>query len=158
MNWPRSNRLSPRTVLGAAGSLLLALTACSSGEAASWSSPAAASSTARQQVTTEAGAGGVRLSELGFRHGPDDFRVPDGLVLTGRVDQDNVVTLLMDQEQGRRVHDYLMTVLPGAGWTIEASSGDSIVFTTSGWEGAFTMTGEQAGLTLRRLEADASPG
>lgn len=145
--WP--NRLRTCAVLGA---LLFLLAACSAGDVAAPGSPAAGSSRAGDRSAAATDPGGVRLAELGFRNGPEDFRVPDGLVLTGRVDQDNVVTLLMDEAQGRRVHDYLMSSLPGAGWTIEGSSDDSIVFSTSGWEGALTVTAEQAGLTLRRVE------
>ncbi|SPF67703.1 Hypothetical protein PROPJV5_0662 [Propionibacterium ruminifibrarum] len=146
----RLNRLRTGVVLGAAGALL-SVAACSAGAAAPTQSPAVTSPAGGRTATT-IDQEGVRLTELGFRNGPADFTVPAGLVLTGRVDQDNVVTLLMDQGQGRRVHDHLMATLPGAGWTIEGSSDDSIVFSTSEWEGALTVTAGQAGLTLRRLE------
>ena len=117
-------------------------------------SPAGAGSSSGAQAPTspDADLPGVALTELGFRNGPEGFTVPAGLVLSERVDQTDVVTLITDGSQGRRVHDYLMAALPSMGWTIEGSSGDSIVFSGGGWQGAFTMTDEQAGLTLRRQE------
>ena len=172
---PRTRRASrvrvgaagPPSVLAAApaAALAVALAAgaagCSSPTDAvpsSTASSVAASATPRPPTGPDADPGTVPLSELGFRNGPEGFRVPSGLVLSGRVDQTNVVTFTMDGAQGRRLHEYLMTALPSMGWTIEGSSGDSIVFSASGWEGAFTMSDEQAGLTLRRLGSGPSSG
>lgn len=136
-----------------AGSLLIAgLAGCSSSQAGPGSATAASSGDATAAASGSGTAQpGQTLAGMGFRNGPRNFTVPDDLVLTDRVDQTNVVTLVMDGGQGHRVHDYLLAELPGQGWRIEASSEDSIVFSTDGWEGAFTTTDARAGLTLRRL-------
>ncbi|SER59439.1 hypothetical protein SAMN05443377_10391 [Propionibacterium cyclohexanicum] len=94
---------------------------------------------------------GVTLSSLGFMHGPAGFTVPAGLDLRDRVDQSNVVTLVVPAAQGQGLLDYLNASLPALGYTVTARSADSLIFEAPGWQGAFTMSDALAGLTLRRL-------
>lgn len=97
--------------------------------------------------------GGVTLAEVGVRYGPDGFSVPRGLVVAQVIDQTNVVTMVMDAEQGGLLYDYLSEHLDEMGFVIEGQSPDSLYFTVEGWEGAYTQANGVAGLTLR-----ADPG
>lgn len=94
---------------------------------------------------------GVTLASLGFQNGPEGFLVPQGLTFSQRVDQENVVTLIVPVRQGQGLLDFLNDNLGAQGYQIEGSSDDSLVFSSPDWEGAFTMSDEQAGLTLRAL-------
>ncbi|CUW09803.1 hypothetical protein EFN20_05645 [Propionibacterium freudenreichii] len=93
----------------------------------------------------------MTLASLGFVNGPQGFRVPDGLEQRQRVDQTNVVTLVVPGSQGQQLYDYLRNALSSLGFTLTAASGDSLIFDAPGWEGAFTMDDQLAGLTLRHL-------
>ena len=60
-----------------------------------------------------------------------------------------LINVIYDGADGPVVHDYLLANLAGMGFTVTASSIDSILWDNDEWDGAFTMTAEQAGLTLR---------
>lgn len=99
---------------------------------------------------------GVTLSSLGFANGPEGFRVPAGLELRQRVDQTNVVTLVVPGSQGHQFYDFLRSGLSSLGFTITAASSDSLIFDAPGWQGAFTMDDQIAGLTLRQVSASST--
>jgi len=91
----------------------------------------------------------VPLSELGFRHGPDGFSIPTGVTPVGGADLTELVNVIFAPADGQTVYDYLVANLAGMGCRVTAQSSDSIVWVDAGWDGAFTMTTAQAGLTLR---------
>ncbi|MFT8395711.1 hypothetical protein [Propionibacterium sp.] len=93
----------------------------------------------------------MSLASLGFLHAPENFSVPGGLYLQQTVDQSNVVTLVVPEEQGAELLNHLEATLPTEGFTITARSADSLIFSAPGWQGAFTMSDQVAGLTLRRV-------
>jgi hypothetical protein len=76
--------------------------------------------------------------------------LPDDLVITYRVDQPNVVTLVLSPSDSRRVLAHLQANLGAEHAVITGSSGDSLTFDLQGWQGAFTSNDQQAALTLRR--------
>ena len=93
---------------------------------------------------------GVTLASLGFQHGPAGFSLPRGLQITLRVDQSNVVTLVVPADQGELLGGYLRAHLPGLGWTITADSPDALLATGEQWDAALTTNSQAAALTLRR--------
>lgn len=96
-------------------------------------------------------AGGVSLSQLGFRHGPAGFvTVPSGVRLTQRVDQPNVVTVGFAAPAGAEIARWLETELPAAGFTVTSGGDEAVLFDGHGWSGAFTVGGGESALTLRR--------
>lgn len=134
--------------------LLFATSSCS-GDAGS--TPASTDASSPQSMISQAPSvnpsqlGGVTLTSLGIQNGPADFRVPEGLEFRQRIDQSNVVTLVVPGAQGQELYDFLHSGLSSMGFTITAASSDSLIFEAPGWEGAFTMDEGIAGLTLRRL-------
>lgn len=134
---------------------LLGLSACgqgTGGPSGDQSEPSAPASSLRPGPVPD---DGVQLSDSGIRNGPAGFSVPKGLVVQQVIDQENVVTLLMDDAQGQLLADYLVEHLDQMGFNVtgrDPASGTpaSLVFVAPGWEGAFTTGGATAGLTLRR--------
>lgn len=92
---------------------------------------------------------GVSLRDLGFQHAPSGFSVPEGLSIVERVDAANNVTLIVRTDDGDRISDYLRQHLAAMGFTITADEGLSILFTNATHDGAFTVTGDVAALSLR---------
>lgn len=100
-------------------------------------------------------AGGSWLADYGFANGPRGFSVPAGLAIGERVDQPNVVTLIVDADQSAQLAEYLATNLPVMGFEITARDSISgtpsaLIFEAPGWQGAFTRGEQRAALTLRR--------
>ncbi|EGY78750.1 hypothetical protein [Cutibacterium avidum] len=103
---------------------------------------------------TPAPAGEETLASLGFEYGPRNFRLPQGLDVTMRVDHVNNITLLTQPDTSGKMHDFLAQNLPASGFTVTGDGNGSLTFTsnspdTTGWTGAFTSSDEAAGLTLR---------
>lgn len=101
-------------------------------------------------VSSAVPPGGQPLGQLGIEHGPF-LTLPVGIRPTRTIDQPNVVTILVSTADGAKVIAHLKANLAKQGWTVTAESDDSLIFTTQGWEGAFTMSDDLAGLTLRRV-------
>lgn len=92
---------------------------------------------------------GVTLRSLGFSHGPNtQFSIPQGSVLTTRIDQANVVTLVFAEPSGQTLRDYFVRALPDAGFTIDSVADDALVFSGHGWNGSF-ITGSPSAVSLR---------
>ncbi len=100
-------------------------------------------------VATAAPEGGVLLSSLGYSFAPVGFSVPEGAVITERVDQNNTVVAVLTAPSGVEVASYLRETLPDQGWEITADDNDSLLFERGQEYGAFTVTGEYAALSLR---------
>ncbi len=92
----------------------------------------------------------VALSAYAISHGPAVFGLPAGLTVVQKVDQPNVVTLVLTAESSKNLESWLVKNLPTMGYRIDGSGGDSVVFTGVEWSGAYTRTDSVAGLTLRR--------
>lgn len=136
-------------VLGLAG--VVGLAGCSSGRGATPlpASPTPTPTEASPTTASPAPGPADSLAGRGFRHGPADLPLPDGLAIVGRVDNPNNVTLLVDHDQGRSTYEFLRTRLPAAGFTVEAAAGQSLVFSGQGWSGGYTVSPDLAALTLR---------
>lgn len=94
------------------------------------------------------------LRDLGLRYGPvDEVTLPVGVQVLERIDQPNVVTLVIEADEGEAAAAHLAATLPQAGFTVTASVPGSLTFTGLGWDGAFTTSPEVAGLTLREQAA-----
>lgn len=103
---------------------------------------------------TPARAGEETLASLGFEYGPRNFRLPQGLDVTMRVDHVNNITLLTGPDTSGKVHDFLADNLSASGFTVTGNADGSLTFIsnrgdTKGWSGGFTSSDEAAGLTLR---------
>lgn len=111
--------------------------------------------TTRPATARPVPAGGVTLAQLGFAHGPRDFSLPEGVRVVQRVDQSNVVTLVMDRPSGPELARWLRERAREEGVAIRADAGDALVYDVGvapgagGWSVAFTG-GEPSGLTLRK--------
>ncbi len=106
--------------------------------------------TASVPVTPTIPSDGVSLRALGFVNGPSTaFSIPQGSVLTTRIDHDDVVTLVFAAPAGSELEAYFTDALPKAGFTIKSSANDAITFTGYGWDGSF-VAAEESGVTLRR--------
>lgn len=93
---------------------------------------------------------GITLLALGFMHGPSaEFSIPQGSVLTRRVDQENVVTLVFAEPSGAVLQSYFVKALPSAAFSIEASADTALTFRGHGWSGSF-IAGTESAVTLRR--------
>lgn len=91
----------------------------------------------------------VTLAELGFRNGPvDRVPLPAGVRLAERIDQPNVVTIVITAPPGEEFIAFLADRLPEAGFEVRAASASGIVFSGFGWDGGATA-GEATALTLR---------
>ncbi|AQP45021.1 hypothetical protein [Tessaracoccus flavus] len=104
---------------------------------------------ASESVPLAVPADGVRLRDLGFLHAPSGFTVPEGLTIIERVDAANNVTAVVRTSDGGRIADYLRQHLPAMGFTITADRDLSLRFTDGTHDGAFTVTGDLAALSLR---------
>ena len=99
-------------------------------------------------------AGGVFLRDLRFDNGfsfsraPASFSIPAGVTPIGGANLQERINVIFAPEDGPVVYDYLMAHLDEMGCRITASSADSIVWDDGVWDGAFTMTATQAGLTF----------
>lgn len=96
-------------------------------------------------------AEGVALASLGFVNGPAGFSVPTGVAITERVDQPNVVTLVMTAPAGEAIASYLRKHLPSMGFTVTGDANASLTFGDGAWDGAFTSANGVSGLTLRKV-------
>jgi len=95
-------------------------------------------------------SGGVFLTDLGFTEAPPEFSVPAAAQMLSGYNIPELINVLYSGDDGPVVYAYLVKNLPGMGYTITARSADSILWQNDEWDGAFTMTSTQAGLTLRR--------
>lgn len=77
--------------------------------------------------------------------------LPSNLQLSTRVDQPNVVTVVLASPSPEVVEDYLRATLPGEGFTIDAraAAGEAMTFSGHGWIGGFTGTGGNSAVVLR---------
>ena len=148
------------TACGAApgpGDPTTSATPSSSATPTSPASPASPTNSAASPSPTATGSGsptalsGLTLRQLGFTNGPEEFSLPTDLVLATRVDQPNVVTLVLARPSPETVEDYLRATLPGSGFTIDAraDTGQAMTFVGHGWTGAFTGTGSTTAIVLR---------
>jgi len=96
--------------------------------------------------------GGVFLTDLGFTEAPPEFSVPASVKMQSGYNIPELINVLFAGADGPVVYAYLVANLPGMGYTITGQSADSIVWHNDDWDGAFTMTPAQAGLTLRRTQ------
>lgn len=95
---------------------------------------------------------GVTLRSLGLTHGPvDAVTLPPSVSVLERIDQENVITLVLAPDDGLPAAEHLVATLPAAGFQVTGSVPGSLTFTSPQWDGAFTTSPEVSGLTLRRL-------
>ncbi|BAK34362.1 hypothetical protein MLP_13480 [Microlunatus phosphovorus NM-1] len=95
---------------------------------------------------------GLTLRQLGFNNGPlDEFSLPSNLQISTRVDQPNVVTIVLASPSPELIEDYLRATLPQEGFTIDAraAAGQAMTFAGHGWTGGFTGTGANSAVVLR---------
>ena len=95
---------------------------------------------------------GLSLRQLGFNNGPlDEFSLPSNLQISTRVDQPNVVTIVLTSPSPELIEDYLRATLPQEGFTIDAraAAGQAMTFAGHGWTGGFTGTGANSAVVLR---------
>lgn len=93
---------------------------------------------------------GVYLASFGFTNAPPGFSVPASVKPLHGYNIPELIDVIYDGADGAIVHDYLLAHLGAMGYTITSSSADSIVWENDQWQGAFTMTSQRAGFTLRR--------
>lgn len=92
------------------------------------------------------------MRQLGFSNGPlDAFTLPSGLEISTRVDQPNVVSVVLAGPSPAVVEDYLRAVLPQQGFTIDAraADGQAMTFAGHGWTGGFTGAAGSSAVVLR---------
>jgi len=123
----------------------LALAGCSAMPAAT--NPTGNSPSPSPVVT--APPGGVLLTDAGFTHAPAGFSIPAGLTPASSTNLSQLVTVVFNPGDGGAVYAYLSANLGGMGCPVTAASADSITWKCGDWDGGFTMTPRQAGLTLR---------
>ena len=99
--------------------------------------------------TAVAPSDGATLTQLGFRNGPTDFWLPEGLVIRDRVDLESNITLTITSPARAELAAWRRRNLPAAGFEITADGQDSLLFKRGQWQGAFTVAGELSALTLR---------
>ncbi|MGJ6981375.1 hypothetical protein ACSDQ9_12730 [Aestuariimicrobium soli] len=107
-------------------------------------------STGTTAAATASAPAGTTLRAMGLVNGPADVTLPTDLTPVRVIDQPNVVTLIVRAADASRVQTHLEATLPAAGFTVDASSQDSLLFHDSVWDGAWTSSDELAGLTFRR--------
>lgn len=125
---------------GCVGTAATVLTGCAAGGS---THPTA------ERPSFAAPTGAQTLAQLGFTHGPRNFAVPAGVAITRRIDQDNVVTMMVGRADGTLIVAFLREHLTGWGWQLTGQSDDSLTFAQPGWDGAVTVSSQIAGLTLR---------
>ena len=94
---------------------------------------------------------GLTLRQLGFSNGPlDQFSLPSELQISTRVDQPNVVTIVLAGPSPEVIEDYLRATLPTEGFAIDAQAADgqAMTFEGHGWSGGFTGTGANSAVVL----------
>lgn len=96
--------------------------------------------------------GGVLLSSLGYQHAPADLAVPATAVITERVDQPNTVVAVLTAPSGLELAAWFRNTLPEQGWEITADGNNSLLFERGDLHGAFTVTGQFSGLSIRSDE------
>lgn len=152
--WTGLLRAGPAALIVAASCAVAGCTAAvaDSTVPASTAPASTASASAEVAIPTRSArpADSLGLAAYGLIHGPAAFGLPAGLLVEERVDQPNVVTLIFTPDSAATLAGWLTTHLEGMGYRVDASSHDSVVFTGSGWSGAFTGDSQIAGLTLRR--------
>jgi len=94
--------------------------------------------------------GGVFLADLSFSQAPDGFSIPKQALIISRANYPELIVVTFPGSDGPLVHGYLRDHLASMGFLITAQSADSILMESPAWQGAFTMTPDRAGLTLRR--------
>ncbi|WP_036920471.1 hypothetical protein [Propionicicella superfundia] len=125
--------------------LVLASGGCSAGTAGE-TTPASPGASVAVTIPSD----GITLRALGFSNGPGTaFSIPHGSVLTSRIDQENVVTMVFAEPSGETLRAYLVRALPAAGFTIAATADDALTFAGHGWSGSF-VGGAESAVTLRR--------
>lgn len=141
--------VDPRPCAKAAllGVLAAAVVLSGCGAADAQTSPSSPASSSSPQPAPD----GATLRSLGLSHAPATITVPREATITRRIDQPNVVTVLFAGGDAKPVLAHLTKNLPGEGFTITHSGGDSLIFTAPGWEGAYTASADLSGLTLRRV-------
>lgn len=105
-----------------------------------------------QPVSTAVPSGGTSLRQLGFANGPAGFSIPAEVLVAERVDQPNVVTLVLKAPSSSRIAAYLRANLPAMGFEVVGDKDDSLVFRDATYDGAFTAANDVSGLTLRRVQ------
>lgn len=93
--------------------------------------------------------GGIFLTDLKFTNAPAGFSIPARTQPMHGYNIPDIIDVIFTGSDGPIVHDYLVANLASMGYTITAMSSDSIVWSNDSWDGAFTMTADRAGLTLR---------
>ena len=129
-----------------AAALALALSGCGA------TTPAATTTATPTPASISVPPGGELLRDYGLSNAPANLAVPAGLVISGTVDQPNVVTLVTTSVNAD-VPGFLRDRLAGWGYRIEADANGSIIFTNDAWEGAWTCSSTECGLTVRNLLA-----
>ncbi|GAB3714540.1 hypothetical protein [Mariniluteicoccus flavus] len=148
---------TPRRVSSLVAAVVVAVTATSCGAAGEPPAlPTASPGPTRSPAPTPA-QGGATLAQLGFANGPRDFALPAAVRVDQRVDQSNVVTLVMTAPAGAELARWVREQAYAGGWTVTADGGDAVVFHRAetqgpGWNAAFTG-GDPSGLTFRRQPA-----
>lgn len=95
--------------------------------------------------------GGVSLAALGFRYGPADrVWLPNTVIIRTRVDQENVVTVVLDEPAGDTVAAFLRAHLPAGGFTITTDANGALIFNDPDWAGSFMSNERLCALTLRK--------
>lgn len=103
-------------------------------------------------ATPSATLAGLTLRQLGFENGPlEEFSLPGDLAISTRVDQPNLVTVIVSRPSPQTIEDYLRATLPGEGFTIDARAGTgaAMTFAGHGWTGGFTGTRGTSAIVLR---------
>ncbi|HEY5981495.1 MAG TPA: hypothetical protein VIT41_17860 [Microlunatus sp.] len=148
-------------VLAAGSAAAACLVGCGAEPAPADPTPSAAPTTATSPAPTTAlpptpsltaSPTGLTLRQLGFVNGPlDEFSLPDDLVIATRVDQPNVVTIVLAGPNPQTVEDHLRATLPENGFTIDAraDAGEAMTFRGHGWTGGFTGSGATSAIVLR---------
>jgi len=112
-------------------------------------------STTAPTVSAVLPPGGAWLKDVGFPGNPSfftkapaGFSIPAGVQPVGGANLAERINVIFDGGDGPVVYAYLVDNLAAMGCRITAQSSDSIVWQDAHWQGAFTMTASQAGLTL----------
>jgi hypothetical protein len=98
------------------------------------------------------GGWAVPLRRLGFVNGPvDTFPVPSVGVVSVRVDQPNVVTLVLTTPGAQDVYAFYVRELSAAGFQVGRSepSTATLSFSGHGWQGSVTGQGQASAVVLR---------
>lgn len=143
------NRRRVIQVLGATLAVAPVLAACGAAPASN-TNPSVNPTQSTDSSPTSAVLPGSTLAAMGLTHGPATVTLPADLAAVRVIDQPNVVTVLVRAHDATRVHGHLEQTLPQAGFTIDASSADSLLFHDDVWNGAWTSSEELAGVTFRR--------